>query len=149
MGVPYKVVMDCADPHKLAVFWSEALGFVIEDNSELIRKLLDNGTVGPSDVVEVAGRLAWRTAAAIRDPNAAVNLETGVGQGGRVLFQTVPEPKVAKNRIHLDLHVGEAERGEKVARLTSLGGQVLYYGEEGPASWVTMIDPEGNEFCVS
>jgi hypothetical protein len=54
-----------------------------------------------------------------------------------------------KNRLHLDLHVGPERRGEVVRRLVDLGGAVLWEGQEGPASWVTMADPEGNEFCVA
>jgi len=149
MAVPYKICIDCADPHRLAPFWAEALGYVVEDHSALVKQLLDGGVVNEADVTTVDGRLAWRGAAAVRDPDAPVNEATGVGQGGRVLFQVVPEPKTVKNRVHLDLHIGPERRPEVVARLTELGGTALWEGQEGPSSWVTMADPEGNEFCVA
>src|SRR5262245_58024933 len=118
MAVPYKICIDCADPHLLAAFWAEALGYVVEDHSALVQQLLEAGVVTEADVTTVDGRLAWRTAAAVRDPDAPVNERTGTGLGGRVLFQVVPEPKTVKNRVHLDLHVGAERRTAVVARLT-------------------------------
>ena len=149
MAVPYKIVMDCVDPHRLAAFWAAALDYVVEDHSALIRQLLDGGVIKDADTTIVDGRLGWAAAAAIRDPDAPVDPRSGVGLGGRVLFQVVPEPKTVKNRVHLDLHVGAEQRPEVVQRLTGLGGRVLWEGEQGPNSWVTMADPEGNEFCVA
>jgi hypothetical protein len=149
MAVPYKIVMDCADPHRLAAFWAVALDYLLEDHSALIRRLLDGGIVADADTRLVDGRLAWANAAAVRDPDGPVDPETGVGFGGRVLFQAVPEPKTGKNRVHLDLHVGAERRSEVVKRLVGLGGTVLWEGQEGPSTWVTMADPEGNEFCVA
>src|SRR2546423_5178696 len=105
MATPFKVCIDCADPHGLAPFWAEALGYVVEDHSAMIKQLLDAGVVGATDVVEVDGRQAWRTAAAIRDPDGPVD-ERGVGRGGRGLFPVVAGPEVGKKRGHLDLHVG-------------------------------------------
>jgi hypothetical protein len=61
----------------------------------------------------------------------------------------VPEPKTVKDRIHLDLHVGEDRRETEVARILALGATKLWDGQQGPQSWVTLADPEGNEFCVS
>lgn len=139
----FKICVDCADPHLLAAFWSAALGYDIEDHSPLIRHLLDAGAVGPDEVIEVDGRQAFRAAAAIRDPAVAA---PAVGQGGRVLFQTVPESKSVKNRLHLDLHV--PDQAATVARLVELGGSVTGHGEQGGHGWTVMADPEGNEFCV-
>jgi len=65
-----------------------------------------------------------------------------------LLFITVPDSKTVKNRVHLDLHVGAEQRAATVERLTGLGGQVLYEKDEFGSSWITMADPEGNEFCV-
>jgi hypothetical protein len=149
MATPYKIVVDCADPHRLAAFWAEALGYVVEDNSTLVKHLLDSGAVTADEVVEVDGRLSFRRALAIRDPDDPVDPFSGSGRGGRVLFQVVPEAKTVKNRVHLDLHVGPDRRDAVVARLTDLGGRALWEGHEGPSSWVTMADPEGNEFCVA
>jgi hypothetical protein len=149
MAVAYKIVVDCADPHALAAFWAAALDYVVEDNSALVRRLLDAGVVSEEHTTTVDGRLAWATAAAIRDPDAPVHPDSGTGLGGRVLFQVVPEPKTVKNRLHLDLHVGPERRPEVVERLIGLGATMLWEGQEGPSSWVTMADPEGNEFCVA
>jgi hypothetical protein len=148
MAIRYKVCVDCTDPHRLAAFWAEALGYVVEDNSTLINTLIEQGQVGDADVIEVDGRPAFKKAAAARDPDAPFDEFTGVGAGGRLLFQQVPEAKTVKNRVHLDLHAG-AERDKLVARLTDLGATVLWTGEEGGQQWVTLADPEGNEFCVA
>ena len=148
MPTPYKVVFDAADPHAQARFWAEALGYVVEANSTLIKTLLGQGAVTEADVVDVDGVQAFRTAAAIRDPEAPVDEFSGVGQGGRVLFQVVPEPKTVKNRVHLDLHVGD-QRDEVVDRLVGLGASVIGEGQEGPNTWKVLADPEGNEFCVA
>src|SRR4051812_15538849 len=128
MAVAYKICIDCADPHLLAGFWAAALDYEIEDHSALIQRLLDASAVTGADATTVDGRLAWVGAAAIRDPDGPVNPESGVGLGGRVLFQAVPEPKTVKNRVHLDLHVGD-RRAEVVARLVELGGRVLWEGQ--------------------
>jgi hypothetical protein len=149
MAVPYKICIDCADPHLLARFWAEAMEYVVEDHSGLITRLLEAGRITDQDTLTVDGRLAWRTAAAIRDPDGPVDPVSGIGRGGRVLFQVVPEPKVAKNRVHLDLHVGPERRDAVIARLTELGATKLWDGDEAGSTWVTMADPEGNEFCVA
>ncbi len=64
-----------------------------------------------------------------------------------LLFQKVPEPKVVKNRVHLDTH-GESMSAE-VARLRELGATVIAERSLGQLTWTVMADPEGNEFCVS
>src|SRR5436190_17915270 len=115
MAVPFKVVIDCADPHRLAAFWAAALEYEVEDHSALIKQLLDAGAVTEVDTRVVADRLSFAQAAAVRDPEAPTDPHTGMGLGGRVLFQTVPEPKTVKNRVHLDLHVGPERRPEVVA----------------------------------
>ncbi|MEL0041615.1 MAG: VOC family protein [Ilumatobacter sp.] len=51
--------------------------------------------------------------------------------------------------MHLDLQYGREERDAQVARLEELGATRAYEGHQGPHSWITMRDPEGNEFCVS
>jgi len=65
-----------------------------------------------------------------------------------LLFLPVPEPKMGKNRIHLDL-VSEspAHQSEMVDRLVALGARRIDIGQ-GDVSWVVLADPEGNEFCV-
>ncbi len=67
----------------------------------------------------------------------------------RVLFQNVPEAKAAKNRVHLDVRVGDDSVDGVVERLTARGATFLHRGQQGPYRWTTMADPEGNEFCVT
>jgi hypothetical protein len=70
------------------------------------------------------------------------------GDGPVIFLQRVPEPKVGKNRLHLDLYTRAPEL--LVERLHGLGASLV--GEPvGPAdhwSFQVMADPEGNEFCV-
>jgi predicted enzyme related to lactoylglutathione lyase len=65
----------------------------------------------------------------------------------RLYFVGVPEPKAAKNRLHLDLLPGDGAQQQEIARLVELGASVL---DDQPAGvgWVILADPEGNEFCV-
>ena len=66
----------------------------------------------------------------------------------KLLLQHVAEPKVAKNRMHLDIESPDIET--EAARLTALGARRVCadaYSEHG-TTWVLMEDPEGNEFCV-
>ncbi len=67
-------------------------------------------------------------------------------QGMTLLFQRVPEGKIVKNRVHLDLTTPDMPA--EVARLGSLGARVLREVSESGAHWTVMTDPEGNEFCV-
>ncbi|QBI19562.1 hypothetical protein ER308_08365 [Egibacter rhizosphaerae] len=146
--IGYQVTIDARDPHEQARFWSQALGFVVEDYDAFIRDLLDQGHVTDDDVTEVDGRLAFRAATAIRHPD-------DFGLGGlqdpaprRLLFQAVPESKAGKNRVHLDLNVGRERIDEEVTRLCALGATEQYRVDEPGSVHTTMADPEGNEFCV-
>jgi hypothetical protein len=62
-----------------------------------------------------------------------------------LLFADVPEPKMMKNRLHLDLRPDD--RDAEVDRLLALGAARADIGQ-GEQSWVVLRDPEGNEFCV-
>ena len=62
-------------------------------------------------------------------------------------FQQVPEPKVVKNRVHLDLRP-TTTMAEEVERLRHLGAAPIRFVDEGHGSWTVMGDPEGNEFCI-
>jgi hypothetical protein len=148
MAIRTQVVMDCSDPHLVARFWAEALGYEREDNSALIRQLLDTGAAPEAATTTVDGQLSWGTLAAIRHPEDPVHPFTGAGQGRRMLFQQVPEPKTIKNRVHLDCLVGRDARDAEVARLEGLGATVLAVVQGDGNDHVTMADPEGNEFDV-
>jgi hypothetical protein len=62
----------------------------------------------------------------------------------RMAFHQVPEGKVVKNRLHLDLISDEFDR--EVERLLTLGATRVNEVRQGGAHWVTLADPEGNEF---
>lgn len=69
------------------------------------------------------------------------------GTQPKLLLQRVPEPKAAKNRMHVDIECADVH-GE-AARLEQLGAvRVAGPLSEHGSSWVVMRDPEGNEFCV-
>ncbi len=68
--------------------------------------------------------------------------------GSRLLFLNDPRPKTEKNRMHLDVHVGADRVSAEVERIIGLGAKVLYERTEMGGHWVTLADPEGNEFCV-
>ena len=64
-----------------------------------------------------------------------------------ILFQQVPEPKVGKNRMHIDFEAHDMRT--EVTRLTQLGARALAERSLGEGSlWTVMADPDGNEFCV-
>jgi len=142
MATPVQVVIDCSDPARLAEFWAAALGYVIQpppEGYESWEQLLAEMGVPRSE---------WNSASAVVDPD---------GAGPRIYLQRVPEPKVGKNRVHIDLNVGRREMSdderrqlvdERVRRLVDAGASVLRDAEERGERWVVMADPEGNEFCV-
>ena len=65
-----------------------------------------------------------------------------------LLFVPVPEDKTVKNRLHLDLHVGEDRIRPEVERLVALGAVEGREWREVGGHWIAMTDPEGNEFDV-
>ncbi|WP_031078212.1 VOC family protein [Streptomyces sp. NRRL WC-3742] len=69
--------------------------------------------------------------------------------GASLLFIRVPDPKTAKNRVHLDIQPQDRTRDEEVERLVALGATVLAdHRRPDGRGWVTLADPEGGEFCV-
>ncbi|MEU1793859.1 VOC family protein [Streptomyces californicus] len=145
----WKLVIDSADPHAQAGFWAEALGYVVEDNSPLIERLLSAGAVPEAATTHAHGRRAWRDLAAARHPDDPYDEVSGTGHGRRLLFQRVPEPKTGKNRLHIDVHSAPGRRDAEAERLVALGAQEGRTFDEQGGSWVVMTDPEGNEFCLS
>lgn len=143
MATSIQIAVDCADPARLAGFWAEALGYKVQDPPEGYATwpefLADQG-VPESE---------WNMASAVVDPD---------GSGPRFYFQRVPEPKTVKNRVHVDLNISggpSAPRDERHAlvdaeaeRLVAAGASRLYTKEELGIYWITLADPEGNEFCV-
>jgi hypothetical protein len=141
MAYTLQVVIDSVEPHALADWWAEILGWEVEqEDPAFIRLMIEQGHATDADTMQHRGSLVWRAGAAINPP-------AGVG-APRILFQEVPEQKTLKNRVHLDLRsVGDDLEAVR-ARLIERGATVLHQGRQGPHAWVTMADPEGNEFCV-
>jgi hypothetical protein len=140
MTFTVQVVVDCIDPHPLAAWWAETLGWQVEPQDEkFIRQMIDEGHASESDTTTHQGRLVWRWGGAIT---------SGEPQHLRVLFQWVPEVKTVKNRLHFDVRTGEVDAETVRARLIERGATALYEGSLGRHTWATMADPEGNEFCV-
>ncbi|MFD3561279.1 VOC family protein [Streptomyces sp. NPDC058686] len=137
----FQVTFDCAEPERVARFWCEVLGYVVPPPPEGFATWGDFERTQPPER-QGAGFVCM-------DP-------TGVGP--RMYFQRVPEGKVVKNRVHLDVRVATGLEGEErlaaleaeCARLIPLGavrGQLLL-ADEYNESCLGMQDIEGNEFCL-
>ncbi|WP_369777155.1 VOC family protein [Streptomyces sp. R33] len=143
MAYTFQVTIDSADPHALADWWADALGWEVEPiDEEFIRKMVAEGQATEDDTTTHRGALVWKAGAGIRHPD-------GIERAPRVLFQLVPEPKKVKNRVHLDVRTGSDNPQEVVQRLIAKGARHLHDGRQGPYTWTTIADPEGNELCVS
>ncbi|MFD9478746.1 MULTISPECIES: VOC family protein [Streptomyces] len=143
MAYTFQVTIDSTDPHTLADWWAEALGWEVEPSDEqFIRGLIEAGHASEDDTTTHRGTLVWKAGAAIRHPE-------GLERAPRVLFQSVPEPKTVKNRAHFDVRTGSDDPKALVERLIANGATHLHEGHQGPSVWTTLADPEGNELCVS
>ena len=133
MATGVQVTFDCADPGRLAEFWAEALGYVLQPPPE-------GHDSWPAFLTAIGvPESEWNTRSAVVDPD---------GRGPRLFFQRVPEPKAVKNRVHLDVNVGKDGVDAAVERLVAKGAtRVEEVGQLGER-WVVMADPEGNEFCL-
>jgi Glyoxalase-like domain len=134
-----QVTFDAADPHRLARWWADLLHYQIEDGHDLVTSLLEQGLVTEADVVSIDGRLFLAGAAAASDPT---------GRGPRLFFQQVPEPKTAKNRVHLDVPVAADQLDDEVRRVVASGATLSGFDSHPGHRWAVMRDPEGNEFCL-
>ncbi len=138
-----QVTFDAADPATLAEFWAEALGYVVPPPP--------NGYSSWDDwaVAMEIPEENWNDVRALVDPD---------GKGPRVFIQRVPEPKTAKNRVHLDINVGGGHEVEYADRVDAVDRHVDMLLDRGATRmdvfsrrgeyWVVLQDPEGNEFCV-
>lgn len=135
-----QVTFDCAEPERVGRFWCEVLGYVAPPPAGFATWDDYNGSLPPED------RGAWF---ACVDPS---------GVGPRLYFQRVPEGKVAKNRVHLDVRAGTGLVGdERLAtlkaeceRLVALGAvcERVMVADGENESCIVMRDVEGNEFCL-
>ena len=152
MSRTVQITFDARDPRALSSFWRDALGYVHPGPPGVE---LPEGADPLAAWDEFLARLgvpehARNTRSAIEDPD---------GHGPRVFFQQVPEGKVAKNRVHLDLRAAPGLQGEErmaaleqeCARLVALGATRVERHEPAPpmsAGHLVLHDPEGNEFCL-
>jgi hypothetical protein len=123
-----QVTFDCAEPGRVARFWCEVLGYVMHPSMAELPVQEDSACVDPD------------------------------GVGPRLYFQRVPEGKVVKNRVHLDVRVGTGLVGdERLATLEAEGARLIELGasrlwllpaDEENESCLVMQDIEGNEFCL-
>jgi hypothetical protein len=134
-----QITFDAHDPHALAAWWAERLGIDVETNSEMVEGLLAQGVITEEMVVRIDGATHFADAVAATDPTGTVP---------RMFFQRVPEAKVAKNRMHLDIHVEPDELDDEVAAWTAVGASLVEFGSHPGHRWAVMRDPEGNEFCL-
>ena len=112
------LVVDAAEPARLARFWAAALGWEVGDEED--------------DEVDV-----WPAGYRYPDPIALP-----------LVFVPVPEPKTVKNRVHLDLATtSAAHQAAEVERLLGVGAVPADIGQDD-VPWQVLADPEGNEFCA-
>ncbi len=138
-----QIVIDCAEPHTLAAWWAETLDWMVEpQDADFIRSMIEQGFASEDDTTVFDGHLVWKEAVAIH-PDAEKSPERP-----RILFQQVPEAKTVKNRVHLDIRPVGVDVEELREQLLQRGATVLHEGRQGPHTWLTMADPEGNEFCI-
>lgn len=152
MARTVQITIDAHDPRTLSQFWSEVLDYVIP------------GPPGVELAADTDPFVAWDDfLAGLGVPeeqrNARSAVEDPTGRGPRLFFQQVPEDKVAKNRVHLDVRAAPGLAGEErmaaleteCERLVALGATRVHRHEPAPpmsAGHLVLADPEGNEFCL-
>ncbi|MFF9360404.1 VOC family protein [Streptomyces griseoluteus] len=113
-----ELVVDAADPERLAAFWSEVLGYV-----ELGRE--DDGSIE------------------IGPPGAGFG-----GPQPTLVLSPTTDPRPAKLRLHIDVSPTDGDQAAELGRLRALGARPADIGQTGEESWHVLLDPEGNEFCL-
>lgn len=152
MSRTVQVTFDAHDPGTLSAFWRDVLGYVHPAPPGVELPAGADVLAAWDAFLEQVGVPADRRndSSAVEDPD---------GHGPRLFFQRVPEGKVAKNRVHLDVRAAPGLAGdERMAaleaecdRLCALGATRVRRDEPAPplsAGFIVMADPEGNEFCL-
>jgi hypothetical protein len=151
MAVQFQLVINCVgNPERLARFWAEALGYVLEPPPA--------GFVTWDD---------WRRGVGLPESWQGRGTDCLIDPSGaapRIWIQVVPDPKTTSNRLHIDIHAsGQRElpidvRKQRVdaeaRRLCALGATLLSDLAKGPEPGVdhyavALQDPEGNEFDIN
>lgn len=104
----------------------------------------------PGAVAEFWSAVTGHTVEKVSDPGNEYWVVAPPGDAWpRLVFVKVPEPKVLKNRVHLDVLPAARDQDREVERLLGLGATIVDDRRElKPGGWVVLADPEGNEFCV-
>ncbi|MEV6245722.1 VOC family protein [Streptomyces sp. NPDC051742] len=113
-----ELVLDCADPERLAAFWSEVLGYV-----EIEREEDGSIAIGPPGV-----GFGGPQPTLVLSPSSA--------------------PRAGKLPLHLDVSATDRDQAAELERLLALGAVPADVGQTGTESWHVLADPEGNEFCL-
>jgi len=121
----YTVVVDCIDVAAQARWWQQVLGWTVAYEA--------------ADEVVLVPPHAFTTGKDLPPEER--------GQG--LVFVPVPEGKQLKNRLHIDLAPrADDDQAAEVAKLEAMGAKRVDVGQGPDATWVVLVDPEGNEFCV-
>ncbi|MDA5285679.1 VOC family protein [Streptomyces sp. NPDC054904] len=113
-----ELVIDAADPERLAVFWGEVLGYV-----ELNRE--DDGSIE------------------IGPPGIGFG-----GPQPTLVLSPSSDPRGGKLPLHIDVNPTDRDQEAELERLLALGARPADVGQSGVEGWHVLIDPEGNEFCL-
>jgi catechol 2,3-dioxygenase-like lactoylglutathione lyase family enzyme len=113
-----ELVLDAADPERLAAFWGSVLGYV-----ELGRE--DDGSID------------------IGPPDAGFG-----GPQPTLVISPTSDPRPRKLRLHIDVNATDRDQDAELERLLALGALPADVGQAGTESWHVLADPEGNEFCL-
>ena len=133
MGHAIQITVDAADPRGLGAFWCEVLGYIEQPPP-----------AGFADWDEALDAMGIDRS----DPNRAFAIVDPDGIGPRVFFLKVPESKTAKNRMHLDIHTDPTGLTNRCDELVAIGATLVAEFDEPEGRWITLLDPEGNEFCL-
>ena len=152
MSATVQITVDAHDPRALSLFWKQALGYIHPGPPGV--------SLAPGDdPLQAWDEFLAASGVPVELRNSASALEDPDGSGPRIFFQQVPEPKTAKNRMHLDIRTASELRDEErmdaleveCERLVGLGASRLQRHEPEPPTsigFLVMADPEGNEFCL-
>lgn len=152
MSRQIQVTFDCHDPRAVSMFWRDVLGYVHPPPPGVD---LGDG----ADPLAAWDEFLERAGVPEEERNDANAVQDPDGVGPRLFFQRVPEDKVVKNRVHLDVRAAPGLEGEErmaaleaeCERLVALGGTRVSRTEPAPPmthGFIVMTDPEGNEFCL-
>lgn len=152
MSRDIQVTFDAHDPRALSSFWRDVLGYVHPPPPGVD---LPDG----ADPLAAWDDFLARIGVPEDQRNSRSAIEDPDGNRPRLFFQQVPENKVAKNRVHLDVRAAPGLEGDdrmaaleaESERLVALGASRVRRQDPAPPlefGHIVMADPEGNEFCL-